>query len=89
MACPRLPVEQSAALAIPYTERKKVTTHSLRAGPNTDTVGAGVPLSERNRRGRRAPGSTTADTAYDRPHRAGKEDPMAEVPIGGHTPPEE
>ncbi|MEU1221356.1 hypothetical protein [Streptomyces microflavus] len=69
---------------IPYIAGKKVTAHSLRAGPNTDLVQANVPLAERNRRGRWAPGSTTADTVYDRPHDAGQTDPLSEVPVGGH-----
>ncbi|MEU0857520.1 tyrosine-type recombinase/integrase [Streptomyces griseofuscus] len=69
---------------IPYIAGKKVTAHSLRAGPNTDMIEAQVPLAERNRRGRWASGSTTADTVYDRPETAGKSDPMAKVPVGGH-----
>ncbi|MEW1677979.1 hypothetical protein AB0O47_32800 [Streptomyces noursei] len=70
---------------IPYIAGKKVTAHSLRAGPNTDMVQAHVPLAERNRRGRWAPGSTTADTVYDRPEDAGQSDPLSKVPVGGHT----
>lgn len=70
--------------SIPYIAGQKVTAHSLRAGPNTDLVQANVPLAERNRRGRWAPGSTTADTVYDRPHSAGQTDPLGAVPVGGH-----
>ncbi|MEU7228890.1 hypothetical protein [Streptomyces chrestomyceticus] len=69
---------------VPYIAGKKVTAHSLRAGPNTDMIQAGVPLAERNRRGRWSPEATTADTVYDRPHNEGKSDPMAKVPVGGY-----
>ncbi|TWD13096.1 ATP dependent DNA ligase-like protein [Streptomyces sp. T12] len=41
---------------IPYVGGKKVRAHSLRAGPITDMIAAGVPLRERNRRGRWAEG---------------------------------
>ncbi|WP_030372451.1 tyrosine-type recombinase/integrase [Streptomyces rimosus] len=69
---------------VPYIAGKKVTAHSLRAGPNTDMIQAGVPLAERNRRGRWSPEATTADTVYDRPHNAGRSDPLAKVPVGGY-----
>ncbi|MFE7235919.1 tyrosine-type recombinase/integrase [Streptomyces sp. NPDC002405] len=68
---------------IPYIAGKKVTAHSLRAGPNTDMIAAGVPLVERNRRGRWSPESKTADTVYDRPHHRTQDDPLSKVPLGG------
>ena len=48
---------------------------------------AGVPLRERNRRGRWAEGSTTADTVYDRTLIKPEDDPLSKVPLGGHTDP--
>ncbi len=68
---------------VPYIDNKKVTSHSWRAGANTDMVAAGVSLTERNRAGRWADGSNTADTVYDRPHGAGTRDPLAAVPEYG------
>ncbi|MFB7312568.1 hypothetical protein [Streptomyces sp. NPDC056192] len=68
---------------IPYIAGKKVTAHSLRAGPNTEMKRAGVRLKERNRRGRWSEDSTTADTVYDRPEDEVPDDPMAMVPVGG------
>ncbi|MFD0229290.1 hypothetical protein ACWGPD_25185 [Streptomyces hirsutus] len=67
---------------IPYIANKKVTAHSLRAGPNTDMIEAKVPLRERNRRGRWPPESNTADTVYDRPVTDPKDDPLSKVPLG-------
>ncbi|MCC9690174.1 hypothetical protein ACFY83_34540 [Streptomyces althioticus] len=72
---------------IPYVGGKKVRAHSLRAGPNTDMIAAGVPLRGRNRRGRWAEGSTTADTVYDRTLIKPEDDPLSKVPLGGHTDP--
>ncbi|WP_406054006.1 hypothetical protein OG462_42560 [Streptomyces sp. NBC_01077] len=69
---------------IPYIAGQKVTAHSLRPGPNTDMIAAKVPLAERNRRGRWAPESRTADTVYHRPEIVEATDPMDSVPIGGH-----
>jgi integrase len=78
-------VQRYAELAgIPYIGGKKVRAHSLRAGANTDMIAAGVPLRERNRRGRWATDSHTADTVYDRPHTHLQEDPLSKVPLGGH-----
>ncbi|WP_167455558.1 tyrosine-type recombinase/integrase [Streptomyces tirandamycinicus] len=77
-------IQHLADLAgIPYIANKKVTAHSLRAGANTDMVAAGVPLRERNRRGRWSAESHTADTVYDRPETEGQEDPLNQVPLGG------
>ncbi|WP_351234390.1 hypothetical protein [Streptomyces sp. NPDC002133] len=46
-------------------------------------IAAEVPLRERNRRGRWAGDSHTADTVYDRPHDAGQHDPLSKVPLFG------
>ncbi|MDQ0791529.1 hypothetical protein [Streptomyces sp. B1I3] len=43
----------------------------------------GVPLAERNTAGRRAEGSHTADTVYDRRHGVGTRDPLTKVPQYG------
>jgi integrase len=71
---------------VPYIDGKKVTSHSWRAGANTDMAEAGVPLAERNKAGRWADGSHTADTVYDRRHGVGTQDPLNAVPaFGGPT----
>ncbi|MFB6839764.1 hypothetical protein [Streptomyces sp. NPDC056361] len=69
---------------IPYIAGQKVTAHSLCAGPNTDMTLAKAPLAERDRRGRWAPGSRTADEAYFQPEIVEETNPMDAVPIGGH-----
>jgi hypothetical protein len=46
---------------VPYIDGKKVASHSWRAGANTDMSEKGVPLAERNKAGRWADGSHTAD----------------------------
>jgi hypothetical protein len=43
----------------------------------------GVPLAERNKAGRWADGSHTADTVYDRRHGVGTRDPLNAVPLYG------
>ncbi|MFB6505650.1 hypothetical protein ACFC07_21835 [Streptomyces sp. NPDC056099] len=68
---------------VPYIDGKKVTSHSWRAGANTDMAEKGVPLAERNRAGRWADGSHTADTVYDRRHGVGTSDPLDKVPQFG------
>ncbi|MFF4442419.1 hypothetical protein [Streptomyces sp. NPDC001621] len=68
---------------VPYIDGKKVTSHSWRAGANTDLIAAGVTLKERNEVGRWAEGSKTADTVYDRTHGVGTRDPLARVPLYG------
>ncbi|MFE9976193.1 hypothetical protein ACFYRD_37180 [Streptomyces hirsutus] len=68
---------------IPCIGGKKVRAHSLRAGPNTDMIAAGLPLQERNRRGRWPPESNTTDTIYDRPHTVPQNDPLSKEPLGG------
>ncbi|GHG50340.1 hypothetical protein [Streptomyces griseocarneus] len=71
---------------VPYIDGKKVTSHSWRAGANTDLAERGVPLAERNIAGRWAPGSHTADTVYDRRHGVGTRDPLEQVPLYGEQP---
>ncbi|MFE3638172.1 hypothetical protein [Streptomyces sp. NPDC059168] len=68
---------------LPYIAGQKVTSHSWRAGANTDMIAAGVTLKDRNWAGRWAEGSKTADTVYDRPHDDGESDPLAKVPLYG------
>ncbi|MEU1826651.1 hypothetical protein ABZ502_30000 [Streptomyces abikoensis] len=68
---------------VPYIDGKKVTSHSWRAGGNTDMAEANVPLAERNVAGRWAGGSHTADTVYDRRHGVGTRDPLDQVPLYG------
>ncbi|MFE3608348.1 site-specific integrase [Streptomyces goshikiensis] len=69
--------ELAERAGVPYIDGKKVTSHGWRAGANTDMIAAGVSLAERNRAGRWAPGTHTADTVYDRRHDAGAHDPLA------------
>ncbi|WP_338675865.1 tyrosine-type recombinase/integrase [Streptomyces sp. SCSIO 30461] len=64
----------------------KVTSHSLRAGPNTDMAEALVPLSERNTAGDWSAESTLADDVYNRPDGTidtSKNDPLDAVPLYG------
>ncbi|MGW7090067.1 tyrosine-type recombinase/integrase [Streptomyces sp. NPDC054871] len=68
---------------VPYIDGKKVTSHSWRAGANTDMAEKGVTLAERNKAGRWADGSHTADTVYDRRHGVGTRDPLDQVPQYG------
>ncbi|MFD8423511.1 hypothetical protein [Streptomyces sp. NPDC059466] len=68
---------------VPYIDDMKVTSHSWRAGANTDMATRNVPLVERNKAGRWAEGSRTADTVYTRPHGAGTRDPLDAVPLYG------
>ncbi|MFJ5143024.1 hypothetical protein [Streptomyces sp. NPDC088707] len=68
---------------VPYIDNKKVTSHSWRAGANTDMVKHGVSLAARNKAGRWADGSRTADLVYDRPHGLGTDDPLRRVPLHG------
>uniref|UniRef100_UPI003F49B246 hypothetical protein n=1 Tax=Streptomyces sp. CA-141956 TaxID=3240051 RepID=UPI003F49B246 len=68
---------------VPYIDDKKVTSHSWRAGANTDMVKHGVPLAARNKAGRWADGSRTAELVYDRPHGLGTDDPLSKVPVHG------
>ncbi|MFJ3439164.1 hypothetical protein ACIPMU_37275 [Streptomyces cyaneofuscatus] len=70
---------------VPYIDNKKAISHSWRAGANTGMKARGVSLAERNLVGRWSPGSTTADTVYDRPHGVGEGDPLDNVPQYGGT----
>lgn len=55
---------------VPYIDGRKVPSHSWRAGANTDMICGGRP-AEGAQASRWADGSHTADTVYDRTHRAG------------------
>lgn len=70
---------------VPYIDNKKVISHSWRAGANTGMKARSVSLTERNMFGRWSPGSTTADTVYDRPHGIGEGDPLDKIPQFGGT----
>ncbi|MFJ8301268.1 hypothetical protein ACIQ9R_35955 [Streptomyces sp. NPDC094447] len=75
-----------AAVGLAYIDGLKVTSHSLRAGPNTDMVEAQVPLEERNQAGDWSPDSTLADDVYNRPDGSvdiTKHDPLDAVPLYG------
>ncbi|MFG3132836.1 tyrosine-type recombinase/integrase [Streptomyces tendae] len=64
----------------------KVTSHSLRAGPNTDMAEALVPLADRNTAGDWSPDSTLADDVYNRPDGTidtSKDDSLDAVPLWG------
>ncbi|MER7765193.1 hypothetical protein [Streptomyces sp. NPDC097619] len=73
----------AARAGVPVIDGRKVTSHGWRAGANTDMIEAKVPLLDRNLAGRWSPGSTTADTSYDRRHGLGTDDPLAHVPLFG------
>lgn len=45
-------------------------------------IATGVPLRERNRRGRWSPEANTADTVYDRLYLDPQDDPLSKVPLG-------
>ncbi|MGW4051766.1 hypothetical protein ACWENA_13150 [Streptomyces sp. NPDC004779] len=60
-----------------------MTSLSWRAGANTDLAAVGVPLAERNKAGRWADGSRTADEVYHRPHSVGTRDPLDKGPLHG------
>ncbi|MEU4213687.1 hypothetical protein AB0F13_27545 [Streptomyces sp. NPDC026206] len=69
---------------VPYINGLKVTSHSLRAGPNTDMKRALVPLSDRNEAGDWGANSRLADSTYDRPDdTAAEKDPLDAVPLYG------
>ncbi|WP_411092818.1 hypothetical protein [Streptomyces sp. 049-1] len=64
----------------------KVTSHSLRAGPNTDMAKALVPLADRNTVGDWTPDSTLAEDVYNWPDGTidtSKNDPLDAVPLWG------
>ncbi|MFI2428439.1 tyrosine-type recombinase/integrase [Streptomyces sp. NPDC018955] len=71
---------------VEYINGLKVTSHSLRAGPNTDMKRAKVPLSDRNEAGDWGARSTLSDTEYDRPDDTvdvEEKDPLDAVPLFG------
>ncbi|OAH10869.1 phage integrase family protein [Streptomyces jeddahensis] len=78
--------KRAAAAGVEYINGLKVTSHSLRAGPNTDMKRAKVSLSERNAAGDWGERSTLADTDYDRPDDTvdvTDKDPLDAVPLFG------
>ncbi|MEW1657925.1 hypothetical protein [Streptomyces sp. NPDC093707] len=77
---------RTAAVGVSIINGLKVTSHSLRAGPNTDLAEALVPLAERNTAGDWSPESTLADDTYNRPDGSidiSKMDPFDAVPLFG------
>lgn len=77
---------RAAAAGVSIINGLKVTSHSLRAGPNTDLAEALVPLTERNTAGDWSPDSTLADDVYNRPDGSidvSKKDPLDAVPLFG------
>ncbi|MFI8265306.1 hypothetical protein [Streptomyces sp. NPDC085665] len=77
---------RAAAADVAIIAGLKVTSHSLRAGPNTDMAEAEVPLAERNEAGDWNPDSTLADDVYNRPDGSidiSKHDPLDAVPLFG------
>lgn len=77
---------RAAAAKVSIINGLKVTSHSLRAGPNTDLKEAEVPLDERNEAGDWSKDSTLADNTYNRPDGSidiGKTDPLDAVPLFG------
>ncbi|WP_326594209.1 hypothetical protein [Streptomyces sp. NBC_01294] len=80
---------RSAAAGVSFINGLKVTSHSLRAGPNTDMDEAKVPLDERNTAGDSSSGSTLSDNDYNRPDGSidtSKHDPLDAVPLYGQFP---
>ncbi|MGW0576476.1 tyrosine-type recombinase/integrase [Streptomyces sp. NPDC002920] len=78
--------KRAAAAGVEYINGLKVTSHSLRAGPNTDLKRAKVSLSDRNEAGDWGARSTLADTHYDRPDDTtglDEKDPLDAVPLFG------
>ncbi|MER8098373.1 tyrosine-type recombinase/integrase [Streptomyces goshikiensis] len=77
---------RSAAADVSIINGLKVTSHSLRAGPNTDLAEADVPLAERNEAGDWHKDSTLSDDRYNRPDGSidiSKRDPFDAVPLWG------
>ncbi|MEU5090412.1 tyrosine-type recombinase/integrase [Streptomyces sp. NPDC021356] len=77
---------RAAAAGVALINGLKVTSHSLRAGPNTDMAEALVPLAERNTAGDWSADSTLADDVYNRPDGTidtSKNDPLDAVPLWG------
>lgn len=77
---------RAAAAGVSIINGLKVTSHSLRAGPNTDLKEAEVPLDERNEAGDWSEKSELADNVYNRPDGSidvSKKDPLDAVPLFG------
>ncbi|MEU9117898.1 hypothetical protein AB0D04_40795 [Streptomyces sp. NPDC048483] len=77
---------RAKAVGVSIINGLKVTSHSLRAGPNTDMAEALVPLAERNEAGDWTADSTLADDVYNRPDGSidiSKTDPLDAVPLLG------
>ncbi|MEW2417553.1 tyrosine-type recombinase/integrase [Streptomyces sp. NPDC046866] len=77
---------RAAAAGVALINGLKVTSHSLRAGPNTDLAEAEVPLAERNEAGDWNADSTLSDDVYNRPDGSidiSKRDPLDAVPLYG------
>ncbi|MEU8502349.1 hypothetical protein AB0C86_37390 [Streptomyces lavendulae] len=82
---------RAAAAGVSVINGLPVTSHSLRAGPNTDMAQADVPLAERNQAGDRSPHSPLADDRCTRPDASidtGKQDPLDAIPLYGVAHPE-
>ncbi|NEA53553.1 tyrosine-type recombinase/integrase [Streptomyces sp. SID13666] len=78
--------KRAAGAGVSVINGLKVTSHSLRAGPNTDMAEADVPLAERNTAGDWGRDSTLADEEYNRPDGSidiSKRDPLDAVPLYG------
>ncbi|MGW2291855.1 hypothetical protein [Streptomyces phaeochromogenes] len=75
---------RAAAAGVAIINGLKVTSHSLRAGPNTDMAEALVPLAEGNTAGDW--NATLTDDVYNRPDGTidiSKNDPLNAVPLWG------
>ncbi|MER5688407.1 hypothetical protein [Streptomyces sp. NPDC002205] len=78
--------KRAAAAGVPYINGLKVTSHSLRAGPNIDMKRAKVPLSDRRQAGDWGKKSPLPDSRYNRPGvtaDATETDPLDAVPLFG------
>ncbi|MFF4188204.1 hypothetical protein ACFYZ9_33915 [Streptomyces sp. NPDC001691] len=80
---------RATAAGVGLIDGLKVTSHSLRAGPNTDLATAEVPLEERNEAGDWSKDSTLSDDTYNRPDGSQgvrKHDALDAVPLYGDFP---
>ncbi|MFV5997640.1 tyrosine-type recombinase/integrase [Streptomyces sp. NPDC056231] len=78
--------KRAAAAGVTYINGLKVTSHSLRAGPNTDMKRAKVPLADRREAGDWGEKSPLPDSRYNRPDDtvdATETDPLDAVPLFG------
>ncbi|MFJ6637056.1 hypothetical protein ACIQMR_37925 [Streptomyces sp. NPDC091376] len=79
-------VRARAAAGVASINGLKITSHSLRASPNTDMAEALASLTERNTAGDWNADSTLADDVYNRPDGTidtSKDDPLDAVPLRG------